>query len=491
MTVNVKPAMVIPAGSSGMPTGMTLMEHPKNTLAVPPLVDEGVLMQFCQAVQSYADGAGMHSEAAEKLRNLQATLANLRNLASLCRFAILDHPFSFARVIDEMHCISVDFPSDPLEQQDDGVGEFQEDEPDNRVQLAAAVDLFAGAAFVSKDNPYQRDRFIVGIVRAIEDAIAFPVTFAAEAASYLGQGTTQFSSDYASIVIGNATQRLIESDKKCAPRMPAKIRMRLERLACQWMRANPVTEFFKVLSGPKVWRIVHWEDPSRDQPDDALIGDPVTLLFRLYSEDGAEPRDDIHVGLLRDLGVMFCPHQPAEVVRVVKDGLQVRVPEQAVTGPVAVVQKAPNFEKVWKLLWEYAQLYPVEVSSSIFGWVRMDVWAYPRAFGGPILEIAQVPTGATADAFTSAGPLTNGQSVAVGDTVAIHYRVNPPGSAAGVPMSVHAPGGIVTGNGKPGVLLYRPSSPGDIPVKLTWGNLKVTIPISVKPTADPRKGMPS
>jgi hypothetical protein len=212
MTVSMKPTMVSPAGSSGMPSGMTLMEHPENTLAVPPLVDEQVLMQFCQAIQIYADGAGMHNEAAEKLRNLQATLANLRNPAKLCRFAILDHPFAFARVIDEMHCLSVDFPSDPLEEQDDGVGEFQEDEPDNRVQLAAAVDLFAGAAFVSKDNHCQRDRFIVGIVRAIEDAIAFPVTFAAEAARYVGQETTEFSSEYASIVIGNATQRLIESD---------------------------------------------------------------------------------------------------------------------------------------------------------------------------------------------------------------------------------------------------------------------------------------
>ena len=154
------------------------------------------------------------------------------------------------------------------------------------------------------------------------------------------------------------------------------------------------------------------------------------------------------------------------------------------------MQKAPDFEKVWKLLWEYAQLYPVEVSSSIFGLVRMDVWAYPRAFGGPILEIARVPTDASVGAFTSAGPLTNGQSVAVDDTVAIHYRVNPPGSTASAPMSVHAPGGVVTGNGKPGVLLYRPSSPGDIPIELTWGNLKVTIPISVKVAAEPGKGIP-
>ena len=480
-------AMVSPPGMSSTPAPMSVMEHPENTLSVPPLVDEQVLAYFCEAAQSYADSRGSHDEAAEKLRDLRARLDNLQNLATLCRLAIVGHPHSFARVVDEMYCLSVDFPSHALDKNLDG--EFCEDEIDERVQLAAAIDLFAGAAFVSKDDPDQRDRFIVGIVRAIEDAIAFPVTYAAEAAAYVGQGTGTTAPLQASIVIANATQRLLEGDRKCVPRAPAEIRARLERLAHKWICDNPVTKFFEVISGPRVCRIVHWEDPQRDRPDDARIGDPVTLLLQPRRQDAmSDSQDDMCGEGLRDLGVVFCPHQPAQVVRVVENGLQVRVPEGACTGPIAVVQHAPDFEKVWQLLWEYAQQYQAEVFSSVFAVVRMDVWAYPFAFRGPILEIQQTLKDAVV-AFTSAGPLAEGQSVAPGDTIAIHYSVTPPGSDAGASVSVNAPGGVVTRGARPGVLLYRPTTPGNTPVELTWGNFKATVPINVT-TAVPRTAKP-
>jgi len=467
----------------GTPAAMSVMEHPENTLAVPPLVDQRVLMQFCQAAQTYADGQGVHDRAADKLNELRANLTILGNLASLCRLAILGHPHSFARVVDEMYCTSVDYPSGPLEKGGEE-DEFCEDESDDRVQLAAAIDLFAGAAFVSKDDPDQRDRFIIGIVRAIENAIAFPVAFSAESAAYIGQGTGTLLPLDASIVIANATQRLLESDQKCVPQPPAEIRQRLELLARKWMRDNPVTKFFEVLSGPRVHRIVHWEDPSRERPDDAFVGDPVTLLVR---PGGGEAKDDMCGESLRGLRVMFCPHQPAEVVRIVEDGLQVRVPEQACTGPIAVVKNAPDFEKVWDLIVEYGRAYPVEMSASIFGLVRMDVWAYPFAFGRPILEIMKTPQDATADAFTPAGPLTSDQSVTVGDTVAIHYRVNPPGSDASIPLSINAPGGVVTRSAKPSVVLYQPLVPGETQIELTWGNVKVSVPVAVK-AALPARG---
>jgi len=121
----------------------------------------------------------------------------------------------------------------------------------------------------------------------------------------------------------------------------------------------------------------------------------------------------------------------------------------------------------------------------------MDMWAYPVAFGRPILEIMQTPKRATVQAFTAAGSLSNGQAVSVNDTIAIHYRVEPPGSDAGVAPSVYAPGGVVTPSGRLGVLFYRPSSPGDNPVELTWGNVKVTIPVSVKSAANPRNRTPA
>ena len=94
---------------------------------------------------------------------------------------------------------------------------------------------------------------------------------------------------------------------------------------------------------------------------------------------------------LKDLGVMFSPHAPARVVRVVDDGLEVFVPEGSRTGPIAVVKRAPDFTRVRNLLVEYAEQFPAEWSLSIFSSVRMDTWAFPVAFGPPILEIMRVP----------------------------------------------------------------------------------------------------
>jgi hypothetical protein len=263
--------MAMPSMSDPMPQ----MEHPEDTVGAPPLVNDRLLIRFQHAVQGYADSAGFHDAAAAKLVRLQAKLTNLRNLAALCRLAIIGHPHSFARVVDEMHCLAVDFPSDPLDSECDDE-ELHEDETDDRVQLAAAVDLFAGAAFVSKNNLAQRDRFIIGIVRAIEEAIAFPVTFAAEAKAYVGEGAGELSPSHTSIVIANATQRLIEADYKCVPLAPHDIRCRLECLARKWMRANPVNAFFDAISGPRLRRIVHWEDPELPRADDARVGDRVT-----------------------------------------------------------------------------------------------------------------------------------------------------------------------------------------------------------------------
>jgi hypothetical protein len=454
-----------------------MMEHPENTTAVPPLVDAHVLLQFCQAVQSYAEGAGLQAKAAEKLLELQAYLAVLVDLAVLCRLAILGVPHAFARVVDEMHCIEVDFPAGPLEDENDD-GEFCEDESDDRVQLAAAIDLLAGAAFVCKDDPGRRDRFIVAIVRAIEDAIAFPVVFSAEAAAYVSQGedAAGLVPLEASAAIAAATRRLLQGDQDCVPRVPAGIRRRLERLARRWMRDNPVTTFLDVLSGPPVRQIVPWDDPRSEQSDDVSAGDPVTLLLRTDREEA----DGRSRERLREYDAMFCPHQPAEVIRIIDNGLQVRVPEQARTGPVAVVQPAPDFRGVWELLVEFGRSYPAEMSGSIFGLVRMDVWCYPFAFGGPILEIANTPLSATADAFTSAGLLGHDQPVMVGETVAIHYRVSPAGSEAGAPLRISAPGGVVTPGSRPGVLFYRPQRSGPNPVELTWGGVTVSVPIQAQ-----------
>ena len=334
------------------------------------------------------------------------------------------------RVVDEMYCISVDFPAGPLEV--DRHEEFCEDEQDTRVDFTAALDLFAGAAFVSKNDRQQRDAFVVALVRAIEAAMAFPVTYSVEAATFIGKGCGEISPLHASIVIANATRRLLAGDYLCIPRAPRDLRGRLEHLARHWMQSNPVTTFFNEVSGPRLRHIVHWEDPSRTQPDDARIGDPVTLLLERWGGCGDEAPAPSTTGSmfypggamsgattsmmstpmrdapavsdtntpvqvdaygdscgddLRGLSVMFCPHQPAPVVRLVRDGLEVRVPEGAVTGPVAVVRSKPDFTKVGTVIDDYFRRYPTEMNASIFGMVRMDTWAWPFAFGRPILEI--------------------------------------------------------------------------------------------------------
>lgn len=381
-----------------------LMEHAENNLAVPTLIDRRVLLQFCQAVQSYGDSVGSHDEVAARLRALNATLADLRNLATLCRFAVLGHPHSFQRLYDEMHCLSVDFRS-ALSDTD---AECSEDEPDTRTDLTAAIDLFAGASFISKDDCERRDRLIGALVHAIQAAIAFPVTFSVEAAAYIGQGTGAISPLFASIVIANATRRLLESDYCCIPLAPRNTRARLERMARRWMRSNPVTAFFDKVSGPRVVRIVRWEEPADTRLDDAHFGDPVTLLLHRrepeFQQDGRKecPDDNGFSGL----GVVFCPHQPAPVLRIMEDGLQVRVPQFACTGPIAVVKKSADFAGVGQVIDTWFSWYPTEMQASIFGSVRMDLWAYPFAFGRPIIEILNIPRS------ISGGPVPSGTSSA-------------------------------------------------------------------------------
>ena len=48
---------------------MTVMEEVADSIYVPPLVDETVLAQFCQAVQSYADSQSLHDGQRESLLN--------------------------------------------------------------------------------------------------------------------------------------------------------------------------------------------------------------------------------------------------------------------------------------------------------------------------------------------------------------------------------------------------------------------------------------
>jgi hypothetical protein len=293
------------------------------------------------------------------------------------------------------------------------------------------------------------------------------VMIADEAASYLGQETKALSKSEVSLVIANATQRLLQNDQKGVPQAPVGVRCRLEGLAQKWMCANPVTKFFDEATEPRLCGIL-----ESIQPNQAQVGDLVTLHLRPGARTEA---------ILRDAAVMFCPHQPADVVHMFSHGLQVRVPENALTGPIAIVRKggSPRFACVTGLLKRYADEYPVEWFYSIFSFVPMPRWAYPTAFGGPIIEIKQVPRSVTVTAFTSSGALAEGQPVAVNDTVVLHYRIHPPGSDANAPLRVSAPGGDLVQTAKPGVLIYRPSQHGNTQVEFAWGNLQLRLPVNV------------
>jgi hypothetical protein len=368
----------------GPPGMMNMMEHPDTTTAAPPLVDERLVLNFCQAAQTFAATAGCQDEVAAKLRDLRARLSNLQGVASLCRLAMVGHRHSFARVIDEMHCIAVDFSQRPLPDEHSAERTITDSRPDASVSLAAAIDLFAGASFVSKDRPEERNRFIVGVVRAIEDAIAFPVTFAAEAAAYIGAGDEGLSPQHTALVIANAVQRLLDGDQKCVPLAPADIRFRLESLARAWMHDNPVDAFLAAVSGPRVRHIIHWEDPSSSCPDAAHVGDPVVLFVDDHQASAGRMTAD-------DIVVMFSPHQPAKVIRAYDDRIQVEVPKFTQTGPVAVLPKKPNFSHAQMLVGEYSKDLPVTWLASVFGAIRIDTWAYPTAFWPPVLKISAPP----------------------------------------------------------------------------------------------------
>ena len=477
---------------------MNGMEHAEDTTYVPPLVDTRVLMQFCTAIQSYADSAGFHDDAAVKLSRLRARLTNLQSVASLCRLAVLGQQMSFDRLKDELHCIAVDFPGDPLGSESDGADD--EDEPDTRYQLAAVIDLLAGAAFVAAGDQDLRDLLIVGIIRAVEDAICYPLAFCNEAAAYIGQGDGTLAMPHAALVIANATRRLIESDYKCDPGVPLDIRARLEQLALKWMRANPVTEMFRAITGPALDSIVGAIDP-----DDAQTGDTVTLWLKAdcarfvpqATNQTATPGTPMTAAgmalptpaapssktFTSNIFVMFSPLEPAKVLEWASDSVQVQVPVRARTGPVAILRK-PDVSDVTYLLQRYACEYPVEWFYSLFSFIPMWKWAYPVALGPPSIEIAETPQSVRIGVFTSSGQVSPNAPVPAGQPVVIQYQVDPPGSDANVPLEVNAPAGQVQRPVQPGTIVYTPSQRDGF-VELNWGDLHQSIPIVVNRSGPP------
>jgi hypothetical protein len=411
-------------------------------------------------VQAHANASGMHDEAKHALHLLRGRLDDLRALAKLCRYAISGTPHAVARLRDALECLAADHPHGRLPTEI-ATPPTSDRATGSDIHFAAAFDLFAGAAFVSKDDDARRDRYIAAIVEAVTAAMAFPLGYAREAATYLGE-SAELPTSYAAVVIANATERLIEDKSACAPALPRATRTHVAILARSWVESNPVTAMFAVLGGPKVTDIVLEPNAQgRVRP-----GDVITLVL----EAGAN---------LADLGVMFCPHEPADVKSREHGRLRVKVPRRAATGPVAIVKKAA-FAPLLAVYDDYLKRFPHEIGNSIFRVAPMNTWAFPSAFGGPDVHIDTPVERVVIAAFGARGRLRAGDRVPIGQHVAIHYRAMPAGSAAGRPPAIHAPGGTIARGARPDVVLYRPAKLGEARVEIGWDDVKASVTIVAK-----------
>lgn len=436
------------------------MEHPDNDYRIPPLVDDRVVSQFCRAVQASAGAGGMHDEAKHALQRLRGRLEELRSLAKLCRYAVSGMPHAFARLRDALDCLAADFPGAKLPTEI-APAPSSEAATGTDLHFAAVLDLFAGAAFVSKGDDPRRDRYVAAIVHAVTAAIAFPLAYAPESATYLGDAS-ELPTSYAAVVIANATERLIEDDRTCAPAVPHASRKQLATLARSWVEANPVTTMFAVLGGPQVTDVVL----AANAEGQARPGHSIGLIV----EGG---------GSLADLGVMFCPHEPADVKSREHGRLQVSVPRHAASGPVAIVKRAA-LTPILTVYDDYLKRFPREMANSVFRVAPMNTWAFPYAFGGPHVHVDTPVERVVITAFGARGRLRAGDRVPIGHRVAIHYRAVPAGSSAGRPPKIDAPVGTITRGSRSDVVFYHPAKPGEARVEIGWEEAKAAVTIVAK-----------
>lgn len=443
---------------------MNAMEHAMDTLTVPPLIDDRVFSNFSGAILAYAARIGATDDAKSALRQLQQKIQNLSDLASLCRFAELGDASAFGRALDEMNCLAIDFPETDMDFMDD----MDMADPNSNAQLAVALDLFAGAAFLSGNDPRQLRRLVIGLVQAIEDAAGFPLSCVEEAATYLGTGSGSIPRAHAAMAIGNLAGRLINRDTNCVPPPPAWFRQRLEGLAARWLRSNPVSALLYGLMDTPVNVPVAMLRPSQAQP-----GDEVDLIFN----------DDIDNDA-GDLIVMFSPHLPAAIRNINGNTISVSVPARSCTGPVAVLHAAPKalLDYVTLLQDNYAMNYPAEWSLSLFAIATLDSWAYPLAFTqSPQITITQTPISASIAVFDNKGRMTDTRAIQLGDTISLRVRTFPPGSGANAGQKIRVTGGQLVQSGSD-LIRFRATHTGTATVQFSCGDLteKISFQVSEK-----------
>jgi len=470
---------------------MNVMEHPKDVIFAPPFLDERILVHCCSAVRAYSRSQGLTSATVSSaLAGVTGRLTYLADLASSCRFAILGWRGALPRVLEQMRCIGREYPPESSEESFESRTEVGMDEPDHRVMLAAAIDLFAGAAFVSKDDPEQLRHFVRSLSRAIEDAIAWPLSFASDSAAYVGDSRAKAVPIDATIGVAASVQRLLDGSCHCRIPAPVRIRERVQALAHAWLRANPVSEFFEALSGPKMHECLTGISPRK-----AKVGDVITLVVPRHCLDFSEKREEptktlagaavptkLAEAVPNNVVVMFCPHQPATIQGYSEGGLRVVVPPLAQSGPIALCRRPPieELNEITCITQRFQSSYPAEWLLSTMTMIPLHHWSYPQAFQtSPWIEIYQAPINATVAVFDSSGHRAEQKLLIPGDEITVRYHLNPKGRDVKTPLRIETSGGNIGQTGQRNEFVFRPTVRGPGFVKLIWGSYSREISIHV------------
>ncbi len=456
-------------------------EHVPDTMYVVPLVDERIVLQFCKAVHLCAEDKGVGKEIEAKLNQIKLRLETIVNLATLSRYALLGEARSLLQFTDEIQCLVHEFPDhkegshhthEPAAiQHSDGSGHSPEGagNPVTGINLAAATDLFAGATFISKGDPEKMLSYVQAIVQTVEKAVAFPLFFAKEAATYLGEGDEQVTRQHAGIVMSNAVQRLLTDHVDCSPSVPSGFHRYLSYLAEKWVKENLVTTLFDTLK--KALLPVNCFHSALVRPGDILEIEMEKNATSLQADE---------------VIVLFTPHQVAKIVSIKQQVIQVEVPRFSQTGPVLVLSKKAEglFKPVEIVENAFKHQYPNEWENSLFSSVPFNKWAYPLFFkDAPVISVTQVPQAVSFQFFNEQGKQIKSDRVPLGQKVTIKYELYPFVSDADADPEIEVMGVKLLPHKKQGELKIFPQKEGPGQIRLKWQDFFFPLNIDVFPLA--------
>lgn len=457
-------------GHASSPLGI---EHVPDTMYVPPLLDDRVLLEFCRAVQSFAAEHGLRDDARARLTRLKQRHQHLVNLAVLFRYAIAGDEHALTQFTSEMQCLAhehEDAAHPPghwtSEADDDGHGGQHDPQRHDRIagaRWSAVIDLFAGASFIAAGSDERRDRYLDAVVAAVANAVWLPLRCSRESAAYLGEGDGTLTRQQIAIVLDAAVHRLLDDD--CDPVLPRPFDDQLRTLTARWKSRNPVTAILARFRDALI------EVESIDATS-ARAGDSVrTLLKRPQAH-----RPD-------DLILLLPPHQAAEIREVASGGVVATIPPHSVSGPVLLLARA-DVQSVSEAVAAQSELehhFRSDWVSSVFQAIPLYKWAFPFAFPElPRLEVVATPRTGTIAARDLEGRRLEGRPVYAGKEIVLTYELFPVGSAGNVALEVEVAGGTIVSH-RMGELRFLPLHPGQGFVRLKAPNLTLQLDFPVLP----------